>query len=73
MCLFVLVCVVLLDASVLASVRWLLCGGDGSKNEKKTTSVISKKRPARECIPITALINANFFEAALNYEYYGFN
>ena len=35
MCLFVLVCVVLLVASVLASVRWLLCGGDGSKKEKK--------------------------------------
>ena len=38
LCLYVSVCVVfvvLLVASVLASVRWLLCGGDGSKNEKK--------------------------------------
>ena len=40
MCLFVLVCVLLLVASVLASVRWLLCGGDGSK--EKTKSVIQK-------------------------------
>ena len=33
-CQYVLVCVVfvvLLVASVLASMRWLLCGGDGSK------------------------------------------
>ena len=42
--------VVLLVASVLASMRWLLCGGDGS--EEKTTSVISRKCPAREFIPI---------------------
>ena len=35
MCQYVLVCVVLLVASVLASVRWLLCGGDGSKKWKK--------------------------------------
>ena len=56
---YVLVCVVFvvfLVASVLASMRWLLCGGDGSKG--KTTSVISKKCPAREFIPITFLINA---------------
>ena len=33
--------VVLLVASVLQSVRWLLCGSDGTKNENKTTSVIS--------------------------------
>ena len=33
----------LLVASVLASMRWLLCGGDSSKKKKKTTSVISKK------------------------------
>ena len=58
MCLFVVVCVgmcqcvsvcvvfvVLLVASVLASMRWLLCGGDGSK---KTTSVITEKYPARD-------------------------
>ena len=50
MCKYVLVCVVfvvLLVASVLASMRWLLCGGDGSK-EKKTLSVITEKYPARE-------------------------
>ena len=44
MCYNVLVCVVfvvLLVASVLASMRWLLCGGDGSK--KKTTSEINRK------------------------------
>ena len=48
LCLVVLVCVVfvvLLVASVLASMRWLLCGGDGS--EEKTTSVILKKCPVR--------------------------
>ena len=61
MCQYVLVCVVLLVASVLASVRWLLCGGDGSKKMKKTTSVISKKCPAREFIPITVLINSKNF------------
>ena len=45
LCLVVFICVVfvvLLVASVLASMRWLLCGGDGS--EEKTTSVISKKK-----------------------------
>ena len=45
-----LVCVVfvaLLVASVLASMRQLLCGGDGSKKEK-TRSVIPKKYSARE-------------------------
>ena len=49
MCLFVLVCVVfvvLLVASVLASMRWLWCGGDGS--EEKATSVITEKYRARE-------------------------
>ena len=63
MCLFVLVCVVLLVASVLESVRWLLCGGDGSIFFffEKTTSVISKKCPAREFIPITVLINSKKF------------
>ena len=54
-----LVCVVfvvLLVESVLASMRWLLCGGDGS--EEKTTSAISKKCPAREFIPVTVLIKS---------------
>ena len=53
LCLVVLVCVVfvvLLVAPVLASMRWLLCGGDGS--EEKATSVISRKCPAREFITI---------------------
>ena len=45
--------VVLLVASVLASMRWLLCGGDGSKKSKPT---FSKKCPAREFISITVLI-----------------
>ena len=37
LCLVVLVCVVfvvLLVASVLASMRWLLCGGDGSEEKR---------------------------------------
>ena len=37
LCLVVLVCVVfveLLVASVLASMRWLLCGGDDSKKDQ---------------------------------------
>ena len=49
LCLVVFVCVVfvvLLVASVLASLRWLLCGGDGA--EERTTSVISKKNVPRE-------------------------
>ena len=44
MCLYVLVCVVfvvLLVASVLASMCWLLCGGTVQK--KKTRSVTAKK------------------------------
>ena len=48
LCLVVLVCVVfvvLLVASVLASMRWLLCGGDVA--EEKTTSVISNSVPRR--------------------------
>ena len=55
-----LVCVVfvvLMVASVLASMRWLLCGDDGSK-KTKTKSVIPKKNPAREFISITVLINS---------------
>ena len=55
-----LVCVVfvvLLVVSVLASMRWLLCGGDGSK-KTKTRSVITEKYPAREFISITVLINS---------------
>ena len=47
MCRYVSVCVVfvaLLVVSVLASMRWLLCGGDGSE-KTKTTSVITKNIP----------------------------
>ena len=39
----------MLVASVLASMRWLLCGDDGSK-KTKTRSVITDKIPAREFI-----------------------
>ena len=56
----------------LPSMRWLLCGDDGSK-KTKTKSVISKKCPAREFIPIAVLINSKNFKAALNYEFYSFN
>ena len=57
MCQYVSVCVVfvvLLVASVLASMRWLLSGGDGSK-KTKTTSVITEKYPARKFFPIAVL------------------
>ena len=71
MCLYVLVCVsgvsvcvvfvVLLVASVLASMRWLLCGGDGSKEK----SVITEKYPAKD-FSITVLLNSkNFFRIKL--------
>ena len=50
MCWYVLVCVVLLVASVLASVRWLSCGGDGSKNEKKKDVCIFFKKKSRDRI-----------------------
>ena len=42
MCWYVLVCVVLLVASVLASVRWLLCGGDSSNKDKNDVSNFKK-------------------------------
>ena len=48
MCWYVLVCVVLLVASVLASVRWLSCCGDGSKKKKK--DVCNFKKMSRERI-----------------------
>ena len=47
---YVLACVVivvLLVVSVLASMRWLLCGGDGSKKGKRNL-YFKKKYPARE-------------------------
>ena len=43
--------------------RWLLCGDDGSKKNKKTTSVFKKNVP-REKFSITVLINSN------NYRHY---
>ena len=56
-----LVCVVfvvLLVASVLASMRWLLCGGDGSK--KKNDICNSKNKIPRENFSITVLINNHY-------------
>ena len=63
--------VVLLVASVLASMHWLLCGGDSSK--EKTTSVISKKSVPRENLsPLRfKLVRKN--KPASNYELYRFN
>ena len=43
--------VVLLVASVLASMRWLLCGGDGSKKrEKNDVCNFKTKKMSRERI-----------------------
>ena len=56
LCLVVLVCVVFavwLVASELASMRWLLCGDDGSK-KTKTTSVITENTP-RDNLSIAVL------------------
>ena len=67
-----LVCVVfvvLLVASVLVSMRWLLCGGDGSK---KNDIYNYRNNAAREFISITVLIHSKNRPAS-NYEYYGFN
>ena len=62
MCQCVLVCVVflvLLVASVLASVRWLLCGGDGSKKEKRKNDACNFKKMSHErTFPITVLFNS---------------
>ena len=61
MCLYVSVCVVfvvLLVASVLASMRWLLCGGDGSKKKKKNDIYNYRKNPAREFFSITVSIKS---------------
>ena len=57
----------------------LLCLGSSRRPEraslkkKKLTSVISKKCPAREFIPITVLINSKKLKTALNYSHYCFN
>ena len=54
--------VVLLVASVLASMRWLLCGGDGSK---KKISVIQKK--TRENLsPLRFLISSKKLDQITN-------
>ena len=55
-----LVCVVfvvLLAASALASMRWLLCGGDDS-TKTKTKSVITKKIHREDFFTITVLIHS---------------
>ena len=43
--------VLLLVASVLALMRWLMCGGDDAK-KTKTKSVITKKNLARNFVPL---------------------
>ena len=69
MCLCV-VFVVLLVASVLASMRWLLCGGDVSK--EKTKPQITGKYPVREFFPITVLYLFEKIKSALIYSHYSF-
>ena len=51
------VSVVLLVASLLASMRWLLCGGDSSKKEKNEICNFRKK-PASKFSSITVFINS---------------
>ena len=74
MCQYVLLCVVfvvLLVASVLASMRWLLCGGDGSKKKDQNEICnFNKKCPAREVMSVTVFI---FSKNALNFDFYRFN
>ena len=43
--------------SVLASMRWLLCGGDGSK-KKNTRSLIAKNIPREKLSPLKFYINS---------------
>ena len=53
-CQYVSVCVVfvvLLVASVLASMRWLLCGGDGSKKEENEICNFKKNSPRENLSP----------------------
>ena len=62
LCLFVFECVVSvvfvvsLAGSVLASMRWLLCGSDGSKRIEKTKSAIVEQNPAKDFHTIKVLI-----------------
>ena len=75
MCLFLLVCVsmcqyvsvcvvfvVLLVASVLASMRWLLCGGDGSKDKN---DICNYKKSSERNFPLRFKI-----KTASNYSHY---
>ena len=55
----------------LPSMRWLLCGDDGSK-QTKTTSVITKKNHAREFIHLQFYIKWKKLKTALNYSRYSF-
>ena len=57
MCQYVSVCVVLLVASVLSSMRWVLCGGDGSK-EKNEICNNEKKIPRGIFLPLRFLIDS---------------
>ena len=69
LCQYVSVCVVfvvLLVASVLASMRWLLCRGDGSKEK----SVVTEKYPAND-FSITVLLKSKN-KSALNYNHFSF-
>ena len=56
-CQYVLVCVVfvvLLVASALASMRWLLCGGDGSKEKRNLATSCPMKSAPRISVIILA-------------------
>ena len=55
---------------MVASMRWLLCGGDGSKKKKRRLNFFYKS-PTREFIHITVLIIRK--KTALNYSHYRFN
>ena len=68
MCQYVLSSLCLLVASVLPSIRWLLCGRDGSK-KNKTKSVITKKN-ARNFSPLRFKLIQKIRPSS-NHEYYG--
>ena len=56
----------LLIASVLASMRWLLCGGDSSKVKKRNPQ-FQENIPRENLSPLRFLINS---KKALNYSHY---
>ena len=60
----------LLVASALASMRWLLCG-EKMRVQKKTISVIAHKLHPVRIFPFRFLLNQKSSPAS-NYEYYGF-